>query len=73
LNEAEAFLRIIKFYRARNHQGRPFAEVSAVLLETEQSGGLEDSSSMFGGSERAPGNQRRRDGHKVRPNVDNPI
>ena len=31
---------------------------------------LELGSSMFGRAERAPGNQRRRNGHIVRPNVD---
>jgi hypothetical protein len=41
LNKAEALLPVIKFHCARNHRVRPFVEVSAVLLETERSRGLE--------------------------------
>jgi len=69
LNKTEAFLCIVELHSTRSH-GFILMLNKCSRLDTEQSPGVEGRLSMFGRSERAPGNQRRRDGHVVRPNVD---
>jgi hypothetical protein len=69
LNEAEAFLVVIELHGARSH-GDILSLIELHLNPRRAIARLKLGSSMFGGSERAPDIQRRRNGPIVRPNVD---
>jgi hypothetical protein len=69
LNEAKAFLVVIELHGARIH-GDILSLIEVHLNPRRAIACLELGSSMFGGSERAPDIQERRNGPIVRPNVD---
>ena len=70
LDEAEAFLVVVELYGAGSHCGILSLIRVRALEFGRATAWLELRFSMFGGSERAPGIQRGRNGLIVRPNVD---